>query len=108
MYQDLEGLEAILVREGETLEQLNNVQWVAAAVEIQPHDELSSKWISLKSEVMAVSRDIQLTNQTNARLIQNGQQLCEVLFKAICPPQTYSPSLALTSRPMESTFEAQY
>jgi len=42
------------------------------------------------------------------RLIENGRQFCEVLYAAIYPPQTYSPSLSLTSRPVESTFQAQY
>jgi hypothetical protein len=108
MRHDLGGLEAILVHEAEMLEQLNGVQWVSATVEIQPHEELSAEWISLKSEIAAIAREIQLTNQTNARLIQSGQQFCEVLYEAICPPQTYSPSLSVTSRPVESTFQAQY
>jgi hypothetical protein len=90
------------------LEQVNDGQWVSAAVEIQPREELSAEWISLKSEMTAVAKEIQLTNQTNARLIQNGQQFCGVLYRAICPPQTYSPSLSVTSRPVESTFQARY
>jgi flagellar FlgN protein len=108
MRHDLSGLEAILVREAEVMEQLNEAQGISVAAEIQPCDEVSAEWISLKSEISAIAREIQHVNQTNARLIENGRQFCEVLYAAICPPQTYSPSLSLTSRPVESTFQAQY
>ena len=108
MRHDLAGLEAILVREAEVMEQLNEAPGVSAAAEIQPCDEVSPEWISLRAEMRAVAREIQLVNVTNARLIENGRQFCEVLYAAICPPQTYSPSLSLTSRPVESTFQAQY
>jgi hypothetical protein len=54
----------------------------------------------------AIARDIQLINDTNARLIENGRQFCEVLYAAIGPPQTYSPLLA--TRPVEPTFQAEY
>jgi hypothetical protein len=84
MRHDLGGLEAVLVREAEVMEQLNQAQGISIAAEIQ------------------------LANHTNARLIENGRQFCEVLYAAICPPQTYSPSLSLKSRPVESTFQAQY
>jgi hypothetical protein len=108
MRHDLSGLEAILVREAEVMEQLNEAQGISVAAEIQPCDEVSAEWISLKSEISAIAREIQHVNQTNARLIENGRQFCEVLYAAICPPQTYSPSLSLTSRPVEATFQAQY
>jgi hypothetical protein len=108
MRHDLGGLEAILVREAEVMEQLNEAQGISVAGEIQPSEEVSDAWVSLKSEISAVAREIQLANQTNARLIENGRQFCEVLYTAICPPQTYSPSLSVTSRPVESTFQAQY
>jgi FlgN protein len=108
MRHDLSGLEAILVREAEVMEQLNEAQGISVAAEIQPCDEVSAEWISLKSEISAIAREIQHVNQANARLIENGRQFCEVLYAAICPPQTYSPSLSLTSRPVESTFQAQY
>ena len=108
MRHDLAGLEAILVREAEIMDQLNEAQGISVAAEIQPCDEVSAEWISLKSEISATAREIQHANQTNARLIENGRQFCEVLYAAICPPQTYSPSLSLTSRPVESTFQAQY
>jgi hypothetical protein len=108
MRHDLGGLEAILVREAEVMEQLNQAQGISVAAEIQPSEEVSDAWVSLKSEISAVAREIQLANQTNARLIENGRQFCEVLYAAICPPQTYSPSLSVTSRPVESTFQAQY
>ena len=108
MRHDLSGLEAILVREAEVMEQLNEAQGISVAAEIQPCEEVSAEWISLKAEISAVAREIQLANHTNARLIENGRQFCEVLYAAICPPQTYSPSLSLTSRPVESTFQAQY
>ena len=104
----LGGLEAILVREAEVMEQLNEAQGISVAAEIQPSEEVSDAWVSLKSEISAVAREIQLANQTNARLIENGRQFCEVLYAAICPPQTYSPSLSVTSRTVESTFQAQY
>jgi hypothetical protein len=108
MRHDLGGLEAILVREAEVMEQLNQAQGISVAAEIQPSEEVSDAWVSLKSEISAVAREIQLANQTNARLIENGRQFCEVLYAAICPPQTYSPSLSVTSRTVESTFQAQY
>ena len=108
MRHDLSGLEAILVREAEVMEQLNEAQGISVAAEIQPCDEVSAEWISLKSEISAIAREIQNANQTNTRLIENGRQFCEVLYAAIYPPQTYSPSLSLTSRPVESTFQAQY
>jgi hypothetical protein len=90
------------------MEQLNQAQGISVAAEIQPCEEVSDEWISLKAEISAVAREIQLANRTNARLIENGRQFCDVLYAAICPPQTYSPSLSLTSRPVESTFQAQY
>src|SRR4030095_5390143 len=108
MRHDLSGLEAILVREAEVMEQLNEAQGISVAAEIQPCDEVSAEWISLKSEISNIAREIQHVNQTNARLIANGRQFCEVLYAAICPPQTYSPSLSLTSRPVQATFQAQY
>ena len=108
MRHDLGGLEAILVREAEVMEQLNQAQGISVAAEIQPSEEVSDAWVSLKSEISAVAREIQLANQTNARLIENGRQFCEVLYAAIYPPQTYSASLSMTSRPVESTFQAQY
>jgi hypothetical protein len=108
MRHDLGGLEAILVREAEVMEQLNEAQSISVAADIQPSEEISTEWVSLKSEMSAVAREIQLANHTNARLIENGRQFCEVLYAAICPPQTYSPSLSVTSRQMASTFQAQY
>ena len=108
MRHDLSGLEAILVREAEVMEQLNEAKGISVAAEIQPREEVSTEWVSLKAEISAVAREIQLANHTNARLIENGRQFCEVLYAAICPPQTYSPSLSVTSRPVESTFQAQY
>jgi hypothetical protein len=108
MRHDLAGLEAILVREAEITEQLGEVQWASATAEIQSCEELSTEWISLKSEISAVAKEIQITNQTNARLIENGQRFCEVLYEAVCPPQTYTPSLSVLSRQTESTFQAQY
>ena len=108
MRHDLGGLEAILVREAEVVERLNEVQGISVAAEIQPCDKMSAEWISLKSEISDVAREIQLANHTNARLIENGRQFCEVLYAAICPPQTYSPWLLVTTRPVESTFQAQY
>jgi len=108
MRHDLAGLEAILVREAEMLEWLNGAQLQPEELETQRGVGLSAEWISLKAEIGVVAREIQLTNQTNARLIQNGQQFCQVLYCAICPPQTYSPSLSVMSRPVEATFQAQY
>ena len=108
MRHDLAGLEAILVREAEMMEQLNQVEWAFAAGEIESCEELSTEWSSLKSEISAVAKEIQITNQTNARLIENGQRFCEVLYEVICPPQTYTPSLSVLSRQTESTFQAQY
>ena len=108
MRQDLAGLEAILVREAEMMEQLNQVRWVFAADEIQSCEELSTEWISLKSDISAVAKEIQITNQTNARLIENGQRFYELLYEVICPPQTYTPALSVLSRQTESTFQAQY
>ena len=108
MRHDLAGLEAILVCEAEIMNQLNEAQGISVAAEIQPCDEVSTEWISLKAEISAVAREIQLANLTNARLIENGRQFCEVLYAAICPPQTYSLSLSLASRPLESTFLAKY
>ncbi len=108
MRHDLAGLEAILVHEAEMMEQLNEAQWVSATAEIQSCEELSPEWISLKSEISAVAKEIQIVNQTNTRLIENGQRFCEVLYEAICPPQMYTPSLSVVSRPTESTFQAQY
>jgi hypothetical protein len=90
------------------MEQLGEVQWAFATAEIQSCEELSTEWISLKSEISAVAKEIQITNQTNARLIENGQRFCEVLYEAICPPQTYTPSLSVLPRQTESTFQAQY
>jgi Bacterial flagellin N-terminal helical region len=72
--------------------------------EIQHREEVSAEWISLESEISAVAREIQLANHTNAQLIENGRQFCEALYAAICPPQTYSPSLSVTSRPVELLF----
>jgi len=108
MRHDLTGLEALLVREAEMMEQLNEAQWQPGEAEIRHGEGLSAEWISLKAEISAVAKEIQLTNHTNARLIQNGQQFCEVLYGAVCPPQTYSPSLSVVSRPVEATFQAQY
>jgi hypothetical protein len=109
MRHDLCGLEAILVREAEMMEQLNEAKCLSvAAAEAQSCEEVSAEWILLKSEISAVAQEIQLANHINARLIENGRQFCEVLYAAICPPQTYSPSLSVTSRPVESTFQAQY
>ena len=108
MRHDLSGLEAILVQEAEVMEQLNEAQGISVVAEIQPSEEVSAEWVSLKSEISAVAREIQLANHTNARLIENGRQFCEVLYAAICPPQTYSPSLSVTSRPVEYTFQAHY
>lgn len=108
MRHDLAGLESSLVREAEMMERMNQAQWQPGKAEIQPGEGLSAEWISLKAEISAVAREIQHTNYTNARLIQNGQQFCEVLYGAICPPQTYSPSLSVVSRPVEATFQAQY
>jgi len=108
MRHDLSCLESCLVREAEMMEQLNQVQWQPGEAESQRGKRLSAEYISLKAEIGAVAKEIQLTNQTNARLIRNGQQFCEVLYRAICPPQTYSPSLSVMSRPMEATFQAQY
>ena len=109
MRHDLAGLEAILVREAKMIEQLNEAEWHPEAVEIQGHVEgQSAECISLKAEISSVAGEIQMINQTNARLIQNGVQFCEVMYGAICPPQTYSPWLSVVSRPVEATFQAQY
>lgn len=108
MRHDLAGLESSLVREAEMMEQMNQAQWQPGKAAIQRGEGLSAEWISLKAEISAVAREIQHTNHTNARLIQNGQQFCEVLYGAICPPQTYSLSLSVVSRPVEATFQAQY
>ena len=107
MRHDLAALEAILVHEAEMMEQLNQAQ---ESSEVQgPHGErLSDEWISLKAEICSVAKEIQLTNEINTRLIQNGQQFCEVMYGAICPPQTYSPTLSVVSLPLEATFQAQY
>jgi uncharacterized protein YoaH (UPF0181 family) len=108
MRHDLTGLEAILVREAEIMERLNEAQWASAATEIESCEELLAESISLKSEICAVAKEIRITNQTNARFIEKGQRFCEVLYEAICPPQTYTPSLSVLSRETESTFQAQY
>lgn len=107
MRHDLAALEAILVHEAEMMEQLNQGQ---ESSEVQgPHGErLSDEWILLKAEICSVAKEIQLTNEINTRLIQNGQQFCEVMYGAICPPQTYSPTLSVVSLPLEATFQAQY
>jgi len=106
MRNDLEGLEASLVREAEMMERLNEIQRSAAQTTVG--DGLSAESISLREAISAVAKEIQFTNQTNARLIQNGQQFCEVLYGTLCPPETYSPSLSVRLRPMEATFQAQF
>lgn len=105
---DLYGLEAILVREAEMMEQLKAVKRMSVSTEIPLSHELEAEWTSLKSEIGAVANEIQLVNQANTRLIENGQQFCHVLYQALCPPQTYSPSLSVISRPLETTFQARY
>ena len=108
MRHDLAGLEAILVHEAEMMEQLNEAQWVSATAEIQSCEELSPEWVSLKSEISAVAKEIQIVNQTNTILIENGQRFCEERYEPICPHQMYTPSLSVVSSPTETTFQAQY
>jgi FlgN protein len=108
MRHDLAGLEAILVEEAQMVEQLNSAQGQSRELETHLDGLQSAEWGSLEAEMRAVVREIQVANHTNARLIQNGQQFCEVLYRTICPPETYSPSLTVMSRPVEATFRANY
>ena len=108
MRHDLTGLEAILVPEGELLERLSELSLSLEKIDSLDREGLSGECLLIRTEIKAVVEEIQVSNQTNARLIQNGQQFCEVLYGAICPPQTYLPSLSVVSRPIEATFQAQY
>ena len=108
MRHDLTGLEAILVREGELLERLSERPLSLEEIDAQDRNGLSDAWVFLSTQIRAVVKEIQDSNQTNARLVQNGQQFCEVLYGTICPPQTYLSSLSMVSRPVEATFQAQY
>jgi len=107
MRQDLVGLESSLVQEAEMMERLSELR-KKHEVMGNPHREGSAECASLKVEMAAVARDIQFANQTNTRLIQNGQRFCEVLYEALFPTGTYSRSLSVTLRPVEATFQAQY
>lgn len=108
MRHDLDGLEAILVREAEMMEQLKAVKRTSGSTEIPLSQELAAEWTSLKSEIGAVAKEIQFVNQANTRLIENGQQFCHVLYQALCPSQTYSPTLSAISCPLETTFQVRY
>ena len=108
MRHDLAGLEASLVREAEMIEQLGEAQQRRERTRPRCGQEVSAEGASLAAEMSAVAREIQLANKTNVRLIQNGQRFCEVLYEIICPVQTYSPSMDVISREVESRLQVQY
>lgn len=108
MRHDLAGLEASLVREAETTEQLSQIQLKPEEMGIGHGEELPSECRLVLGEIRAVAEEIEVVNRTNTRLIRHGQHFCQALYAAICPPETYSPSLAVVSRPVEATFQAQF
>lgn len=109
MTNDLVGLEESLTQEAALLEQLMKLDFPQPSPEaLAENQEFEEAWLSLRSEIENVMRDIKFVKSTNATLIENGLQFAATLFDAICPPQTYQPSAQVSKRPVEATFRVEY
>ena len=107
MQNNLEGLEKSLVFEADMLDQLGQIRVDSVELSMLGEEEYP-QWVAFRNEMEEVAKEMQFANLTNATLIQNGLQFAEVLYRAVCPPQTYSPLLQVTLRPVESVFQVRY
>jgi hypothetical protein len=77
---DLAALEVCLEEEARLVS-----QWSGVTVE-----ELKAR-PSIRESLESLAAEIRSINRTNARLIENGQDLSRTLLDVIRPPVTYSP-----------------
>jgi hypothetical protein len=104
----LTAIEDIAPLESEMLARLRQVRVGPLDIHFEPGDEAWAEWTTLRRETEEVLRQMRSVNLTNAALVQNGLQFVEAMYRIVCPVQTYSPSLNVNTRPVESKFQARY